>query len=209
MYAIELENITKKYENHTIFDNYNLKINKGTFLGIKGPSGKGKTTLLNIMGLLEDYEGHLSIMGEEIAYKNKKKRRMMLKNTIGYLFQNYALIDDLNVYENLKIVINKKSGKNEKQLMTEALEKVGFGEEFLNKKIYTCSGGEQQRIAIARLVLKDCDIVLADEPTGSLDEKNTEIVMKLLTGLNEEGKTVVMVSHDDDVLSYCKEIVQI
>ena len=99
MYAIELENITKKYENHTIFDNYNLKINKGTFLGIKGPSGKGKTTLLNIMGLLEDYEGHLSIMGEEIAYKNKKKRRMMLKNTIGYLFQNYALIDDLNVYE--------------------------------------------------------------------------------------------------------------
>lgn len=93
--------------------------------------------------------------------------------------------------------------------MTEALEKVGFGEEFLNKKIYTCSGGEQQRIAIARLVLKDCDIVLADEPTGSLDEKNTEIVMKLLTGLNEEGKTVVMVSHDDDALSYCKEIVQI
>ena len=134
---------------------------------------------------------------------------MMLKNTIGCLFQNYALIDDLNVYENLKIVINKKSGKNEKQLMTEALEKVGFGEEFLNKKIYTCSGGEQQRIAIARLVLKDCDIVLADEPTGSLDEKNTEIVMKLLTGLNEEGKTVVMVSHDDDALSYCKEIVQI
>ena len=115
----------------------------------------------------------------------------------------------MNVYENLKIVINKKSGKNEKQLMTEALEKVGFGEEFLNKKIYTCSGGEQQRIAIARLVLKDCDIVLADEPTGSLDEKNTEIVMKLLTGLNEEGKTVVMVSHDDDALSYCKEIVQI
>ena len=93
--------------------------------------------------------------------------------------------------------------------MLEALEKVGVANEFLNKKIYTCSGGEQQRIAIARLMLKDCDIVLADEPTGSLDDKNTAIVMKLLTQLNEEGKTIVMVSHDDVALSYCKEIVQL
>ena len=93
--------------------------------------------------------------------------------------------------------------------MLEALEKVGVANEFLNKKIYTCSGGEQQRIAIARLMLKDCDIVLADEPTGSLDDKNTAIVMKLLTQLNEEGKTIVMVSHDDVTLSYCKEIVQL
>ena len=194
MYAIELENITKKYENHTIFDNYNLKINKGTFLGIKGPSGKGKTTLLNIMGLLEDYEGHLSIMGEEIAYKNKKKRRMVLKNTIGYLFQNYALIDDLNVYENLKIVINKKSGKNEKQLMTEALEKVGFGEEFLNKKIYTCSGGEQQRIAIARAILKNAPILILDEATAFADPDNEVRVQQALSALSK-GKTVIMIAH--------------
>lgn len=133
----------------------------------------------------------------------------MLKKVIGYLFQNYALIDDLTVYENLKIVINKKNKIKGKELMLEALEKVGVANEFLNKKIYTCSGGEQQRIAIARLMLKDCDIVLADEPTGSLDDKNTAIVMKLLTQLNEEGKTIVMVSHDDVALSYCKEIVQL
>ena len=133
----------------------------------------------------------------------------MLKKVVGYLFQNYALIDDLTVYENLKIVINKKNKIKGKELMLEALEKVGVANEFLNKKIYTCSGGEQQRIAIARLMLKDCDIVLADEPTGSLDDKNTAIVMKLLTQLNEEGKTIVMVSHDDVALSYCKEIVQL
>ena len=209
MNALELKNISKKYGNNTIFDNYNLEVKKGTFLGIKGKSGRGKTTLLNIMGLLEDYEGTLNIMGEEVRYRDKKKRKEMLKKVIGYLFQNYALIDDLTVYENLKIVINKKNKIKGKELMLEALEKVGVANEFLNKKIYTCSGGEQQRIDIARLMLKDCDIVLADEPTGSLDDKNTAIVMKLLTQLNEEGKTIVMVSHDDVALSYCKEIVQL
>ena len=209
MNALELKNISKKYGNNTIFDNYNLEVKKGTFLGIKGKSGRGKTTLLNIMGLLEDYEGTLNIMGEEVRYRDKKKRKEMLKKVIGYLFQNYALIDDLTVYENLKIVINKKNKIKGKELMLEALAKVGVANEFLNKKIYTCSGGEQQRIAIARLMLKDCDIVLADEPTGSLDDKNTAIVMKLLTQLNEEGKTIVMVSHDDVALSYCKEIVQL
>ncbi|MFR3835663.1 MAG: ATP-binding cassette domain-containing protein [Eubacterium sp.] len=209
MNALELKNISKKYGNNTIFDNYNLEVKKGTFLGIKGKSGRGKTTLLNIMGLLEDYEGTLNIMGEEVRYRDKKKRKELLKKVIGYLFQNYALIDDLTVYENLKIVINKKNKIKGKELMLEALEKVGVANEFLNKKIYTCSGGEQQRIAIARLMLKDCDIVLADEPTGSLDDKNTAIVMKLLTQLNEEGKTIVMVSHDDVALSYCKEIVQL
>lgn len=209
MNALELKNISKKYGNNTIFDNYNLEVKKGTFLGIKGKSGRGKTTLLNIMGLLEDYEGTLNIIGEEVRYRDKKKRKEMLKKVIGYLFQNYALIDDLTVYENLKIVINKKNKIKGKELMLEALEKVGVANEFLNKKIYTCSGGEQQRIAIARLMLKDCDIVLADEPTGSLDDKNTAIVMKLLTQLNEEGKTIVMVSHDDVALSYCKEIVQL
>ena len=209
MNALELKNISKKYGNNTIFDNYNLEVKKGTFLGIKGKSGRGKTTLLNIMGLLEDYEGTLNIMGEEVRYRDKKKRKEMLKKVIGYLFQNYALIDDLTVYENLKIVINKKNKIKGKELMLEALEKVGVANEFLNKKIYTCSGGEQQRIAIARLMLKDCYIVLADEPTGSLDDKNTAIVMKLLTQLNEEGKTIVMVSHDDVALSYCKEIVQL
>lgn len=209
MYAIELKNIMKKYNEKVILDHFNLKIEEGTFLGIKGESGRGKTTLLNIMGLLESFEGTLSIFGEDVSYGDKKKRKIMLKNTIGYLFQNYALIDDLNVYENLKIALNKKDKENEKNLMRDALKEVGFNENFLNKKIYTCSGGEQQRIAIARLMLKNCRIVFADEPTGSLDEKNSEIVMRLLTKLNEEGKTVIMVSHDDTALSYCKEIVEL
>ncbi|SDB36153.1 ATP-binding cassette domain-containing protein [Eubacterium oxidoreducens] len=209
MNAIELKNISKKYGDNKIFDHYNLEVKQGTFLGIKGRSGRGKTTLLNIMGLLEDYEGSLKVMGEEVKPKNKKKRKELLENVIGYLFQNYALIDDASVYENLKIVSKEKNKKKEKARMLDALEKVGVAGDYLNKKIYTCSGGEQQRIAVARLMLKNCEIVLADEPTGSLDEKNTEIVMKLLTQLNESGKTIVMVSHDDAALSYCKEVIQI
>ena len=99
MNALELKNISKKYGNNTIFDNYNLEVKKGTFLGIKGKSGRGKTTLLNIMGLLEDYEGTLNIMGEEVRYRDKKKRKEMLKKVIGYLFQNYALVQEVSSKE--------------------------------------------------------------------------------------------------------------
>jgi putative ABC transport system ATP-binding protein len=209
MYAIELKDITKKYDDKVIFDKYSLKIKEGNFVGIKGQSGQGKSTLLNIMGLLENYQGTLLINGEKISYDDKKQRKRILKNDIGYLFQNYALIDDLSVYENLKIVVQEKNKNKQRKVITVALEKVGFKEEFLDKKIYTCSGGEQQRIAIARLMLKNCRIILADEPTGSLDKNNLYIVMNLLLDLHKEGKTIVMVSHDDEALSYADEVIEL
>ncbi len=209
MYAIELKDITKKYDDKVIFDKYSLKIKEGNFVGIKGQSGQGKSTLLNIMGLLENYQGTLLINGEKISYDDKKQRKRILKNDIGYLFQNYALIDDLSVYENLKIVVQEKNKNKQRKVITAALEKVGFKEEFLDKKIYTCSGGEQQRIAIARLMLKNCRIILADEPTGSLDKNNLYIVMNLLLDLHKEGKTIVMVSHDDEALSYADEVIEL
>ncbi|MCR5836944.1 MAG: ATP-binding cassette domain-containing protein [Lachnospiraceae bacterium] len=209
MYAIELKDITKKYDDKVIFDKYSLKIKEGNFVGIKGQSGQGKSTLLNIMGLLENYQGTLLINGEKISYDDKKQRKRILKNDIGYLFQNYALIDDLSVYENLKIVVQEKNKNKQRKVITLALEKVGFKEEFLDKKIYTCSGGEQQRIAIARLMLKNCRIILADEPTGSLDKNNLYIVMNLLLDLHKEGKTIVMVSHDDEALSYADEVIEL
>ncbi|MCR5630047.1 ATP-binding cassette domain-containing protein [Eubacterium sp.] len=206
MYSIEMKNIGKSYGDKVILKDFDLKVRKGVFLGIKGESGKGKTTLLNIIGTLESFEGEYKLNGEDVDFEDKKKKRKYLKDDIGYLFQNYALIDDLSVYDNLVIVLDKKDKENEKELLDNVLKKVGLDSSYLYKKIYTCSGGEQQRIAIARLMLKDCNIILADEPTGSLDEKNKEIVMNLICDLNREGKTVIMVSHDDEALSYCSDL---
>lgn len=206
MELIRLENISKVYNTKIIFKNFNLTVKKGEFLGIKGESGKGKSTLLNILGLLETCEGKVIIEGKEIHDKNTKEIRKLLKNKIGYLFQNFALIDDLSVYENLKIVLKRDEKKNSKDIIGKQLKKVGM-EDALNKKIYQLSGGEQQRIAIVRLILHKSEIILADEPTGSLDRKNAAIVMDLLKNFHTQGKTIIMVSHDESAFHNCSRIV--
>lgn len=208
MDIIRLENISKIYNTKKIFEKFNLTVEKGEFLGIKGESGKGKSTLLNIIGLLETCEGKVIIEGKEINYKNTKEIRNLLRNKIGYLFQNFALIDDLIVYENLKIVLKGNEKKNSKSLILKELKKVGM-EDALNKKIYQLSGGEQQRIAIVRLILHKSEIILADEPTGSLDSKNSKIVMDLLKEFHIQGKTIIMVSHDESAFHNCSRIVNI
>ena len=141
MSFIRLENIVKSYNGKYIFNNFNLEINKGDFIGIKGESGTGKSTLLNIIGLLEKCDGKIFIENEEIKYNDRKKIRNLLKNKIGYLFQNYALIDDLTVYDNLKIVLNNVSKKMGEKIILEELNKLGL-ENILNKKIFQLSGGE-------------------------------------------------------------------
>lgn len=208
MDIIRLENISKVYNTKKIFENFNLTVEKGEFLGIKGESGKGKSTLLNIIGLLETCDGRVIMDGKEINYKNTKEIQRFLRNKIGYLFQNFALIDDLNVYENLKIVLKKDEKKNGKAVILQELKKVGM-EDALNKKVYQLSGGEQQRIAIVRLILHKSEIILADEPTGSLDIKNAKIVMDLLKEFHKQGKTVIMVSHDERAFQNCSRIVNL
>lgn len=208
MDIIRLENISKVYNTKKIFENFNLTVEKGEFLGIKGESGKGKSTLLNIIGLLETCDGRVIMDGKEINYKNTKEIQSLLRNKIGYLFQNFALIDDLNVYENLKIVLIKDEKKNGKAVILQELKKVGM-EDALNKKVYQLSGGEQQRIAIVRLILHKSEIILADEPTGSLDIKNAKIVMDLLKEFHKQGKTVIMVSHDERAFQNCSRIVNL
>lgn len=208
MDIIRLENISKVYNTKKIFENFNLTVEKGEFLGIKGESGKGKSTLLNIIGLLETCDGRVIMDGKEINYKNTKEIQSLLRNKIGYLFQNFALIDDLNVYENLKIVLKKDEKKNSKAVILQELKKVGM-EDALNKKVYQLSGGEQQRIAIVRLILHKSEIILADEPTGSLDVKNAKIVMDLLKEFHIQGKTVIMVSHDERAFQNCSRIVNL
>lgn len=205
MEIIKLEHINKAYRDKQIFHDLNLEVHKGEFIGIKGKSGAGKSTLLNIMGLLEECEGNVMIEGETVSYRDTRKVRKLLKNKIGYLFQNFALIDDWSVYENLRIVLKKHNKKIGRRLILEELKKVGL-EDTIDKKIFQLSGGEQQRIAVVRLILHESEIILADEPTGSLDQKNTEIVINLLKQLHNQGKTIVMVSHDENAFSGCSRV---
>lgn len=187
-------NVTKKFGELVIFENLNFEVKNGEFVCFSGESGVGKTTLLNIIGLLEPIEsGELIINGK--TYKSSKEKREYYRNEVGFLFQNFALIENKTVRQNLEIV--KRSHLNAMSV-EEAVHRVGLDNK-IDNKIYTLSGGEQQRIALARLILKQCNIILADEPTGSLDEKNADAVMRLLKSLNNEGKTVIVVTHDEKI----------
>ncbi|MDR2647341.1 MAG: ATP-binding cassette domain-containing protein [Oscillospiraceae bacterium] len=189
---IEIRHLNKTFGEREIFRDFSLTINDGDFVIISGASGKGKTTLLNIIGMLESFDsGELLVDG--VALENEKARREYWTAKVGFLFQNFALIENKTVLYNLKIV--KENARSESDV-DEVLEKVGLLDK-KDAKVHTLSGGEQQRIALARLFLKKCDVVLADEPTGSLDKVNAELVMRLLDELNANGKTVVIVTHDE------------
>lgn len=201
MTIVELKNVNKSYGDKNVLNNLSIKIEEGTFNVIMGASGSGKSTILNIIGLLDKAtSGDVILFGQKNMRPFSMKAEQMLKNKIGYLFQNFALIENETVANNLKLALENVKG-NKKERISEALKEVGL-EGYENKKIFKCSGGEQQRVAIARLLLKPCELILADEPTGSLDIKNREIVVKLLKNMQELGKTIIVVSHD----SFFKEI---
>ena len=195
MKAIKIINMNKSYQDNIIFDKFNFEVEENTFNVVMGVSGSGKSTLLNIIGLLDKADsGDVILFGEKNIKPFSRKAEKMLREKIGYLFQNFALVENETVEYNLKLALdNIKADKKEK--IKEVLKEVQL-EGYENKKIYKCSGGEQQRVAIARLLLKQCDLILADEPTGSLDESNREIIIKLLKRMQDSGKTIVVVSHD-------------
>jgi putative ABC transport system ATP-binding protein len=187
---IELKNICKSYGERKIFDNFSATINSGEFVIFSGESGSGKTTLLNIIGGLEDIDsGAVVVDGTDISKTRNKIR--YFQDKVGFLFQNFGLVDSKSVAQNLDIV--KITDKT--QSVTSVLEAVGLSG-YEKRKVYSLSGGEQQRVALARLMLKKCSIILADEPTGSLDSNNAEKVIEILKKLNEQGKTIIMVTHD-------------
>ncbi|WP_129724191.1 ATP-binding cassette domain-containing protein [Xylanivirga thermophila] len=192
---IELHSVCKSFGNKVIFDDFNCSIGDGEFVVITGESGCGKTTLLNMIGGLEPVtKGNINVAGLEIT--NTKNLKEYFRDIVGFVFQNFALVEQKTVEENLLLVHPKgKSGIT----VEETLHSVGM-ETSLKQKVYSLSGGEQQRIALARLRLKNCQLVLADEPTGSLDRKNGQMVMKILHQLNHEGKTVLMVTHDETLI---------
>lgn len=202
---IELSGVSKKYNEKVILENFSLNINDGDFIVITGKSGSGKSTILNLIGLLEKpTNGLIKIDGIDCVKLARSKRLKMYRYKISYLFQNYALIDNISVEENMKIAVKylKISKKEKVELIDSALKKVGLSG--LNKQdVFTLSGGEQQRLAIARLIVKPSDIILADEPTGNLDYENSNIIFKLLKEINmNDKKTVIVVSHSKDYIHY-------
>ena len=207
---IQLKNITKHYDAKTIFDHFNLTIEENELVAIVGNSGSGKSTLLNIMGLLEEIEEGEIIINHQLI-SNKKDALLLMRYDIGYMFQNNALVDDYTVKENLDIVL-KYSRLNKKEKLNalkQVLSTVGL-EGYENRKIYSLSGGEAQRIAFCKLLLKKPKIVLCDEPTGSLDETNTKIMMDLLMEYHHSsGATVVIVTHDLDIAKLCERVIHI
>ena len=206
---IVLKKICKKYGRKVIYDNFSLTINDGEFVAIVGASGSGKSTLLNIIGLLEPVDkGRVSIDDKTDITPQSNKAISIIRYKFSYLFQNYALIDEETVEYNLKLALRFTKG-NKKELIRNALKKVGL-DGYEKAKIYQLSGGEQQRVALARVILKPSKYILADEPTGSLDPKNREIVIRTLRKLNrEDNKTVIIVTHDMYVADQCDRIIEI
>ena len=206
---ISLKDINKTYGGHNVLKDVNLDIYPKDFITIFGKSGSGKSTLLNILGTLEGYDsGSIESFGYFDPYKNASKAMMIRREKIAYLFQNFALVDNMSVKENINIALKYSEFKNNKQEINKILDKLGIADK-LNNKVYELSGGEQQRVAMARVLLKPYDVLLADEPTGSLDDFNKRILMQVLLEENRKGKSIVVVSHDKDFTSICDKTYEI
>lgn len=200
---IELKNVTKAYGNKTIFSKLSFKIDTGEFVVFSGKSGCGKSTMLSLIGGIEKAtSGQIIVDGTDIT--NNYNRIKYFSEKVAFLFQNFALSENKTVKQNLEMVPKKsRSGVS----IPDALKAVGI-EDKLNEYIYTLSGGEQQRVALARIMIKKCDIILADEPTGSLDKENANAVIDILKKLNtENGKTVIMVTHDEELKKVGERII--
>lgn len=210
--AIEVLNVTKKFGKRYIFKNLNLSVEEGEFIAIVGPSGCGKSTLLNMIGLLESIDsGQIKLNGKEIPKIESNRATLLRRNTINYLFQSFALINDMTIYQNLFLAMKflNITDKEKDNKINEILKKVHL-EDFRDEKVNTLSGGEQQRVALARTIIKPGDIILADEPTGALDSLSTEIVFNLIKNLSKQyKKTVIMVTHNKDLANQADRIINI
>jgi putative ABC transport system ATP-binding protein len=201
---ISIQNLCKSFDDKALFENYNIDIADGEFLIFAGNSGCGKTTLLNMIGGLElPNQGAIIVDGIDICKRKNKRDYFMYK--VGFLFQNFALLENQTVRQNLDLI--QKKARTERSVF-DVLEDVGLSKE-VDAKVYKLSGGEQQRVALARLMLKKCDIILADEPTGSLDAKNADTVMEILHKMNDQGKTIIIVTHSDKIINSEKKVVML
>lgn len=199
---IKLSDISKVYTTKTIetqaLEGINLEVGKGEFLSIMGPSGCGKSTLLNIIGLLDRPSGgEIKLFGKQLAGLRDKEMARFRNENLGFVFQSFHLIPTLNVIDNVMVPLTYRKGAGDRRkLAREALEKVGLSHRTTHFPAQL-SGGQAQRVAIARAIVGNPSIILADEPTGNLDSKMSQEIMLLLHGLNSEGKTIIMVTHNE------------
>ena len=207
---IEIKNLGKTYgskENATVaLDHINLAIDQGEFVAIMGKSGAGKSTLLHILGGLDTFDsGEYRLMGKSVGTLKDKSLSRLRNETIGFVMQDFALISEKTVLFNtmLPLFFDKTPWSKMKTQCMAALERVGI-QELAKKRVNQLSGGQKQRVAIARAIVKNPPLLLADEPTGSLDSETGKSIMEILTALNGQGTTIVLVTHDEDVAACCK-----
>ena len=212
---IKIENLTKIFRTEEVetvaLDGVCLSVEQGEFVAIMGPSGCGKSTLLNIMGLLDNpTSGSYILDGEEVGHLKESQRTSVRQGKIGFVFQSFNLIDELNVEENIELPL-KYIGVPQKERRERVVEILRRLELSHRAKHYPqqLSGGQQQRVAIARAVVMNPKLILADEPTGNLDSKNGLEVMQLLTQLNNEGTTIVMVTHSQRDAGFAQRIINL
>lgn len=212
---IEINNLSKVFRTSEVetvaLNQVNLHVDKGEFVAIMGPSGCGKSTLLNILGLLDNpTEGSYQLLGQEVADLREKDRTRVRKGKIGFVFQSFNLIDELNVFENVELPLTYLGMKvaERKQRVHDILKRMAISHRAQHFP-QQLSGGQQQRVAIARAVVTNPKLILADEPTGNLDSKNGAEVMSLLTELNGEGTTVIMVTHSQHDASFAHRTVHL
>ena len=212
---IKTENLQKIFKTEEVetwaLNNVTLEIKEGEFVAIMGPSGCGKSTLLNILGLLDKpTNGTYELNGVEVSKYTEAQRTNLRKGVIGFVFQSFNLIDELNVYENIELPLLYMGVPKEerKRRVEEAMKRMDISHRVKHFP-QQLSGGQQQRVAIARAVVANPKIILADEPTGNLDSKNGKEVMELLTQLNKEGTTVVMVTHSQHDAGYATRTINL
>lgn len=210
---IEIKDVTKVFKGATYetvaLDNISLKVEKGEFVSIMGKSGSGKSTLLNIIGGMDRPDsGSVILEGKEISSMKPLAVDRMRQKHIGFVFQHFALIDRYTVYENIEVALDAvNAGKKEKkEKIQDVMEQLGIAalrDQFPSR----ISGGEKQRTAVARAIVRDNDYILADEPTGSLDRENAEGIMKIFRELNSAGRTIILVTHDREVAEHTNRMI--
>ncbi|MBD0382414.1 ABC transporter ATP-binding protein [Paenibacillus sedimenti] len=213
MSILNVEHVTKIYEgklSYKALDKVQFSIAKGEFVGVMGPSGSGKTTLLNVIATIDEpTSGEIRINGINPHTLNKKEKALFRRHDLGFVFQHYNLLDTLTVAENivLPLTLDGVSVKEMERKLQNVTKKLGI-DHLLNKRTYEISGGQMQRTAIARAMIHEPSIILADEPTGNLDSKASKDVMDMFEKMNEqEGATVFMVTHDAVAASYCNRVI--
>lgn len=215
MELIQLKNITKAYRRQSpdapALEDINLTIHRGELIAIMGPSGSGKSTLLNILGFMDHpTEGDYLFDAQPLQRISSRHVHRTRNQMVGFVFQHFALLKDYTVQDNVILPLTFRKGKHKDRVAkaTHYLEKVGLASHRL-KKANELSGGQQQRVAIARALVGEPELILADEPTGNLDRRTGEEIMDLLQQLHHEGRTIIIVTHDDEVAKRCDRIIRL